>query len=97
MTIKRVGIVGSGIMGAGIAECAARTGHEVVVRSRKQETAGAMVAALEKSLARQVERGKLSEGERAETISRVRATSHIGELAGCDLVIESVVEDLAAK
>ena len=97
MTIKRVGIVGSGIMGAGIAECAARTGHEVVVRSRKQETAGAMVAALEKSLARQVERGKLSEGERAETISRVRATSHIGELAGCDLVIESVVEDLDVK
>ena len=97
MTIKRVGIVGSGIMGAGIAECAARSGHEVVVRSRKQATADAMVAGLEKSLTKQVERGKLSEGERDEALSRVRATSHVGELAGCDLVIESVVEDLEVK
>jgi 3-hydroxybutyryl-CoA dehydrogenase len=97
MTIKRVGIVGSGIMGAGIAECVARSGHEVVVRSRKQGTADAMVAGLEKSLTKQVERGKLSESDRAETLSRVRATAHIGELAGCDLVIESVVEDLEVK
>lgn len=44
MTIKRVGILGSGIMGSGIAEVAAKTGHEVVLRSRKQETADAMVA-----------------------------------------------------
>ena len=50
MTIKSVGILGSGIMGSGIAEVAAKTGHEVVLRSRKQDTADAMVAALEEEL-----------------------------------------------
>ena len=97
MSIKRVGIVGSGIMGSGIAECAARNGHEVILRSRKQETADAMVTALEKSLAKQVEKGKLSEEDRAATLSRVSATSDLGALAECDLVIESIVEDLGTK
>ena len=97
MSIKRVGIVGSGIMGSGIAECAARNGHEVILRSRKQETADAMLAGLEKSLAKQVEKGKLSDEDRTATVSRVTATSDLGALAECDLVIESVVEDLDTK
>jgi 3-hydroxybutyryl-CoA dehydrogenase len=97
MTVKRVGIVGSGIMGSGVAECAAKNGHEVVLRSRRQETADAMVAGLEKSLAKQVERGKLSEEDRTGVLSRVTGTSDLGELANCDLVLESIVEDLAAK
>ena len=97
VTIKSVGIVGSGIMGSGIAEVAARTGHEVVLRSRRQETADAMLASLEKSLGKQVERGKLEAGERDATLSRVRATSNLHELAECDLVVESIVEDLDAK
>jgi 3-hydroxybutyryl-CoA dehydrogenase len=97
MTIKRVGIVGSGIMGSGIAEAAAKNGFEVVLRSRRQETADAMLAGLEKSLAKQVEKGKLSADDQAATLGRVTATSDLGELAGCDLVIESIVEDMAAK
>src|SRR5437588_11936151 len=97
MTVKRVGIVGSGIMGSGIAECAARNGHEVVLRSRRQETADGMVAGLEKCLDKQVEKGRLEDSERQATLGRVTATSDLGELASCDLVIESVVEDLAAK
>ena len=97
MTVKRVGIVGSGIMGAGVAEVAARMGHEVVLRSRKRDTADATVAALEKSLAKQVEKGKLEEGEAKETLSRVTPTGHLGDLANCDLVLENVVEDLAVK
>jgi 3-hydroxybutyryl-CoA dehydrogenase len=97
MTIKRVGILGSGIMGSGIAEVAAKTGHEVVLRSRKQETADAMLASLTKSLAKQVDRGKLSEEDRDATLARVTATSHIGAVADCDLVIESVVEDMDIK
>ncbi|HEX5614737.1 MAG TPA: 3-hydroxybutyryl-CoA dehydrogenase [Acidimicrobiia bacterium] len=97
MTIKRVGIIGSGIMGSGIAEVAAKAGFEVVVRSRVQTTADAMVAALEKSLAKQVERGKLDDAERTATLERVRAVSDLGELAECDLVIESIVEDLPTK
>ena len=56
MTVKRMGVVGSGIMGSGIAEVAAKAGIEVVLRSRSQTTADAMVAGLEKSLTKQVER-----------------------------------------
>jgi 3-hydroxybutyryl-CoA dehydrogenase len=56
-----------------------------------------MVAGLEKSLAKQVERGKLSEEDRTGVLSRVTGTSDLGELANCDLVLESIVEDLAAK
>src|SRR5690606_18444981 len=78
MTITRLGIVGSGIMGSGIAEVAAKAGVEVVLRSRKQATADAMVAGLEKSLAKQVERGKLEEAAAKEIAGRVTATDHLG-------------------
>jgi len=97
MAIKRVGIVGSGIMGSGIAEVAAKTGHEVVLRSRKQETADAMIAGLAKSMAKQVERGKLAEGDRDAALGRVTATASLDDLKDCDLVIESIVEDLEPK
>ena len=97
MSITRVGIVGSGIMGAGIAEVAAGSGHEVVLRSRSQAGADAMLAGLGESLARQVEKGKRTESEAAEIRGRVTATTHLGELVDVDLVIESVVEDLAVK
>jgi len=95
--IKRVGVVGSGIMGSGVAEVAAKAGFEVVLRSRAQTTADAMVAGLEKSLGKQVERGKLEDAERTAVLGRVRAVSDLGELAECDLVLESIVEDLDTK
>jgi 3-hydroxybutyryl-CoA dehydrogenase len=97
MAVKRIGIVGSGIMGSGIAEVAAKNGYEVVLRSRAQATADAMVAGLEKSLAKQVERGKLAEADRDATRGRVRAVADLAELGECDLVIESIVEDLDTK
>ncbi len=97
MTIKRVGIVGSGIMGSGVAEVAAKAGHEVILRSRKQETADAMVASLEKSLAKQVDREKITAEDRDAILGRVSATSELTALKDCDLVLESIVEDLAAK
>jgi len=97
MAVKRVGIVGSGIMGSGIAEVAAKSGYEVVLRSRAQHSADAMVASLEKSLAKQVERGKLEATDRDATLGRVRAVTDLGELADCDLVLESILEDLDAK
>ena len=97
MSITRVGIVGSGIMGSGIAETAAVNGFEVVLRSRSQSTADATVAALEKSLNRQVEKGKMTEAERDAALALVTATSDLAALKDVDLVIESVVEDLAVK
>lgn len=97
MTIKTVGIVGSGIMGSGIAEVAAKSGYDVILRSRRRESADAMVESLDKSLTRQVERGRLEEDTRSEVLARVSATSDLHALADCDLVIESVVEDLDIK
>jgi len=97
MSIARVGVVGSGIMGSGIAEVAAKTGHEVVLRSRKQETADDMVNRLEKSLARAVDKGRMEAADRDATLARVSATSSLADLADCDLVVESVVEDLSVK
>ncbi len=97
MTIERVGVVGSGIMGSGIVEVAARSGFEVVLRSRAQATADATLAGMEKSLARQVDKGRISEEERDAALGRVTATSDLHALADCDLIIESVVEDLEIK
>ncbi len=95
--IKKVGILGSGIMGAGLAEVAARAGYDVVVRSRSQASADAMVASIDKGFAKAIERGKATEEERAAVLARITATDHLGAVADCDLVIESVVEDLSIK
>ena len=97
MNIKRVGIVGSGIMGSGIAEVAAKAGFEVTLRSRSDQGAQSMVAGLEKSLAKQVDKGRLDDGERTAVQGRVRAVTALSELADCDLVLESIVEELAPK
>jgi 3-hydroxybutyryl-CoA dehydrogenase len=95
--IKRLGLVGSGIMGSGVAEVAAKAGIEVILRSRQPATADAMVQALSRSLGKQVERGKLESGERDQIASRVTATTDLHALKECDLVLESVVEDLEVK
>jgi 3-hydroxybutyryl-CoA dehydrogenase len=95
--IQRVGILGSGIMGAGLAEVCAKAGYEVVVRSRSLPSANGMVAAIDKGFVRSIERGKCTEDERQAVLSRITATDHLGALADCDLVIESVIEDLAVK
>jgi len=84
-------------MGSGIAETAAVSGYEVILRSRSQSTADATLASLEKSLNRQVEKGKMSGAERDQALGRVTGTSELAALSGCDLVIESVVEDLSVK
>jgi 3-hydroxybutyryl-CoA dehydrogenase len=95
--IAKVGILGSGIMGAGLAEVAARAGFEVVVRSRSKAAAEAMVTTIDKGFVKAIERGKATEDERAAVLRRIHATDHLGALADCDLIIESVVEDLAVK
>lgn len=97
MTFQKVGVLGSGIMGSGIAEVVASAGATVIVRSRSQATAEAMLAALEKSLAKQVDQGKRSQADADALRSRVSATTRLADLTDCDLVIESVVEDLDVK
>jgi 3-hydroxybutyryl-CoA dehydrogenase len=95
--IFEVGIVGSGIMGAGLAEVAARAGFHVHVRSRTMEGAESVLAKITTGLDKQVAREKMTADERDAIIGRIQVTDHLGQLATCDLVIESVVEDLAVK
>jgi len=97
MSTKRIGIVGSGIMGSGIAECAAVSGHEVVLRSRQQATADKAVTSLDKSLSKAVSKERMSQADKDAALALVTATSELDRLADCDLVVESVVEDLATK
>jgi 3-hydroxybutyryl-CoA dehydrogenase len=95
--VERVGIVGSGIMGSGIAEVAARAGCTVVLRSRTQAGADQTVAGLRRSLDRQVSKARIEEAEADAIAGRVRAVTELDALADCDLVIESIVEDLDTK
>lgn len=95
--IATVGILGSGIMGAGLVEVAARSGRTVVLRSRTQASADAAITKLAQGLDRQVEKGRLDADERTAILGRVSGTSELSALADCDLVIESVVEDLDIK
>lgn len=84
-------------MGSGIVEVAAKSGFDVVLKSRSQESADATVAGVTKSLNRQVDKGRLDADERDATLARITATANINHLADCDLVIESVIEDLSIK
>ena len=97
MNIAKVGICGSGIMGSGLAEVAAKAGYTVVVRSRSAASAQAMITSIEKGLDKQIAREKITADDKAAILGRLSATDKISDLADCDLVIESVVEDLAVK
>ena len=97
MAVKRIGVVGSGIMGAGVAEVAAASGFEVVLRSRTHDGADAMLAGLDASLARQVKKGRIDDDVAADVRGRVRTVTALDELAACDLVLESIVEDLVGE
>jgi len=97
MAVERIGIVGSGIMGSGLAEVAARSGYDVVVRSRSKTGAEAVVTAVTGNLDRQVDKGKLEARDRDAIVARITATHQLAHLTDCDLVIESVVEDLPTK
>jgi 3-hydroxybutyryl-CoA dehydrogenase len=94
---KTVGIVGSGIMAGGIAEVVARAGWRAVIRARQESSAHAAVEIIKKGLDRQVEKGKLEESERNRILANVATTSNLGDLSRCDIIIESVVEDLETK
>jgi len=95
--IERVGVVGSGLMGSGIAEVCARAGLDVVVREVDAGAAEAGLARLTTSLDRGVRSGKLTEDARDEALGRIRLTTDLDELADRQLVVEAVIEDEASK
>lgn len=96
-TIERVGVVGCGLMGSGIAEVCARAGLDVMIREVDEAAAEAGRARLVKSLDRGLSAGKLSEAERDAAVSKLAFTTDLADFADRQLVVEAVVEDEAMK
>jgi len=97
MAIQRVGVVGCGLMGSGIAQVCAAAGFETVVREVAPELVEKGLKGIEKNLARLVEKGTITEAAKGETRGRLKGTTAIEDLKGCDLVIEAIIEQLPAK
>ncbi len=97
MDFDLVGIVGSGIMGSGIAETAIESGYKVVLLSRTSESAKTMANAIKASLDRKVENGKKTVDQAQEDFKRLNISTEIADLSNCDLVIETVVENIEVK
>jgi 3-hydroxybutyryl-CoA dehydrogenase len=95
--ISRVGIVGCGLMGSGIAEVCARAGMDVVVREIDNPAAAAGHGRIEASLDRAVKAGKLAEPERDAALDQITITTELGDLADRDLVIEAATENREVK
>lgn len=94
---EQIGIVGSGAMGAGIAQVAAQAGHSVILTDARKEALDDAESALEKTFSKLVEKGKMSAEEGDACKNRIHFSSSVDEMAGCDIVIEAIVEDLTAK
>jgi 3-hydroxybutyryl-CoA dehydrogenase len=95
--IRTVGVVGLGTMGAGIAQVAIQSGYDVVGREVSEELAEAARAKIEHFLGRAVEKGRMTSDDRDAALARLRTTTDVADVAGSDLVIEAIVEDLDAK
>ena len=96
-SLKKIGVVGAGFMGAGIAQVSAGAGLEVVLIDRDQETADKGKAGLHKALSDRVMKGRMKSAERDELLARIAPTADYGALKDCDLVIEAVFEDRKIK
>jgi 3-hydroxybutyryl-CoA dehydrogenase len=97
MAIKKVGVVGCGLMGHGIAQVSAQAGYDVVVREVDQERLDSGLGKISKQLSRAVEKGRMEQSEADEVTGRIKPTLEYGDFADCDLVIEAITEDLEGK
>jgi 3-hydroxybutyryl-CoA dehydrogenase len=95
--IEKVGVLGAGLMGHGIAQVAAQSGYEVVVREVDDATLAKGLGKIDKQLARAVEKGKSSQQDADAVRGRIAGTTDYGDLVDCDLVIEAITENLALK
>ncbi len=97
MTVKSVGVAGCGIMGGGIAQVCASHGYDVSVLEVDQQLLDKGLAAIKRRLARDLERGRLSQEDCDSALGRLKGTTNIQELSACDLVIEAITEDPSTK
>jgi 3-hydroxybutyryl-CoA dehydrogenase len=97
MEIQKVGVLGCGLMGSGIAQVAAASGRDVVVREVSQELLDKGFGGIDKSLAKFVEKGKLAAEEKDAIMGRLKGTTNDEDLADCDIIVEVIVENLGVK
>ena len=95
--VKMVGVVGSGTMATGIVEVFAKAGFPVTYVGRTQDRVDAVRAAIERSLDKAIQRGKLEESAREEVLGRLRGSTSLDDLAAVDIVVEAIAEDLKVK
>ncbi|HEV2719899.1 MAG TPA: 3-hydroxybutyryl-CoA dehydrogenase [Thermoanaerobaculia bacterium] len=96
-SIKNVGVLGCGLMGSGIAQTCAQAGYNVVVREVEQQFLDKGFKGIEKSLGRFVDKGTLSAADRDASLGRMKGTTSLDDLAGCDIVIEAIIENAELK
>ena len=97
MTIRKVGVVGCGLMGSGIALVSAQAGFPTVVREVTPELVEKGLKGIEKNLARLVEKGTVTEAARGEIRGRLKGVTSLEELKDCDVIVEAIIEQLPAK
>ena len=97
MTIKKVGVLGCGLMGAGIAEVCAKTGHTTVIREVDESFLERGMQRIERSLGKAVDKGKLDAEERDAALSRISGTTELEPLDDCNLVVEAIIERFEEK
>jgi 3-hydroxybutyryl-CoA dehydrogenase len=97
MAIQKIGVVGCGLMGAGIAQVSAQSGLATVVREVSAELLEKGLKAIDKNLSRQVEKGAITEATKNEIRGRLKGTTALEDLKDCDLIVEAIIEKLPAK
>ena len=97
MEIKKVGVLGCGLMGAGIAQTAAMAGYETIVREVSDDFLAKGLAGIEKSLAKFAEKGTITADQQKEMRERLKGTTSFEDLADCDIIIEAIIENLDTK
>ena len=97
MSFKKIGVVGCGLMGRGIAEVSAKSGYSVVVSEINKELLGKGMDAIGKSLSKAVEKGKISDADKQAALGRIQGTVDMKDLRECDLIVEAAVENLELK
>jgi 3-hydroxybutyryl-CoA dehydrogenase len=96
-TIKKVGVLGCGLMGSGIAQVAAQAGYDTVVREVEQKFLDKAMGGIDKNLGKSVEKGKLKQEDRDACMSRLKGTTSLDDLADCDIIIEAIIENAQLK
>lgn len=97
MEIKKVGVLGCGLMGAGIAQTAASAGYETIVREVSEDVINKGFAGIEKSLAKFAEKGTITAEQQTEIRGRMKGTTNLEDLADCDIIIEAIIENIEIK